>query len=378
MERYDERNNVQARLELNPGSSAWEQYYEKYPDLMKIDLAQYDLPGPQGVGAPADIKAMISLISILEKLGQEDSVDGSVDSNQIEMTAERAAEKIKGFGKHLGAAKVGIGPLNPAHVYSHKGRHYGRLQEGEPKVGSPITLPHKNAIVLVENLDFEILKGAPKKPIILEVLRAYVKLANMAVILAHYIRSLGYGARAQIMKNYQVIIPPIAIDAGIGELGRHGVLVSKEFGSIFKMSVVTTDLPLVHDKKTDLKVDDFCSNCKICAENCPSGAITYGEKKTVRGVERYMINAPACLKMWRETGTDCGVCIACCPYSKPPSVHHTAGMWLASQGGKFPGVFLSWLERLIYGNHSPGDHPHPKWMEEPPPVWKNYRFGKKK
>lgn len=378
IERYDERNNVQARFELKPGSPEWEEYYQKHPELKDIDLAQYDLPGALKIGALADIKALISMKSLLDNLGWENVVDGPVENKKIEMTPERATEKIKGFGKHLGARIVRIGPLNPAHIYSHKGRHYNRVGDGEKKVGTPVNLSHKNAIVLVEDLDFKILKGAPKKPILLDVFRAYSKLGNMAVILAHYIRSLGFPARAHIMTNYQVIIPPIAIEAGVGELGRHGVLISKKFGSALKMSVVTTNLPMIHDKKTNLKVDDFCNNCKICAENCPSGAISHGRKKVVRGVERHMINAAACFKIWKEVGTDCGVCISCCPYSKPTSLHHSFGLWVASMGGKFPGIFLTRMERLIYGDYSPGDYPHPKWMEEPPPVWKKYRFGRRK
>ena len=144
-----------------------------------------------------------------------------------------------------------------------------------------------------------------------------------------------------------------------------------------KMSIVTTDLPMTYDKKTRLGVDDFCRSCKICAENCPSGAISHGDKQDVRGVERYPFKAEACFKIWNETGTDCGVCISCCPYSKPQSPQHTLGLWLASKGGRLPGIFLTRMERLLYGDHSPGDYPHPKWMEESPSVWKKYHFGRK-
>ena len=294
VKRYDERDNVQGRHELVPGSPEWEEYYQAHPELKETDLAQHDLPGGLGVGEPADIKAFVSMMSLLGQLGHESMVDGPVEPEKVEMTPERAAEKIKGFGKHLGAAIVRIGPLNQAYVYSHKGRTYRRSGEGEPKVGTPIDLPHKNAIVMVEGLDYEILKGAPKKPIILEVFMAYSKLGHMAVILARFIRSLGYPARAHIVTNYQLIVPPVAIDAGVGELGRHGILISKEFGSAMKMSVVTTDLPMVYDEKPKLGVDDFCKYCKICAENCPSGAISHGEKQVVRGVERYPFKAEAC------------------------------------------------------------------------------------
>ena len=377
MERYDERNNVQARHELMPGSPEWEEYYKTHPAFKEIDLAQHDLPGVLGVGATVDNKIFLSMVSLLGQLGHEDMVNGSVEAEKVLLTPERATEKIKGLGKHIGASVIRIGPLNQSFVYSHKGRRYHRSNDNEPKVGAPIDLPHKNAIIIAEGLNIEILKGAPKKPVILEVFRAYSKLGYMAVLLARYIRSIGYPARAHMVTNYQIIVPPVAIDAGIGELGRHGVLISKEFGSAMKMSVVTTDVPLVYDEKPQLGVDDFCKYCKMCAENCPSGAISYGDKQVIRGIERYPFKAEACFKIWNETGTDCGVCIASCPYSKPPSLHHAFGLRLASMGGRFPALFLTWMERLIHGDHSPGKHPHPKWMEEPPPMWGKYRFGRR-
>jgi reductive dehalogenase len=375
--RFDERDNVQGRHELKPGSPEWERYYREHPDLKEKDLAQHELPGALRIGAPADIKAFMAMISLLGQLGHESMVDGPADPDRVDMTPERATEKIRGFANHLGAKAVRIGPLNPSWVYSHKGRAYHRSGEGEPKVGTPIELPHEHAIVLVEGLDQKILKGAPKKQVILEVFRAYSKLGHMAVILARYIRLLGYPARAHVVTNYQLIVPPVAIDAGVGELGRHGVVISEEFGSAMKMAVVTTVLPLVHDERRNLGVDDFCKNCKICAENCPSGAISHGEKQIVRGVERYPFKAEACFRIWNETGTDCGVCIGCCPYSKPRSLQHAFGLWLAKKGGRLPALFLTRMERLLYGDHSPGDHPHPGWMEEPPPVWRKYRFGRK-
>lgn len=376
-ERYDERNNVQARYELKPETQIWEDFYKDHPNLEGIDLSQKKLPGALGVGSPADIKAWIAMRSLLTQLGQEDMVDGPVETERFEMTPERAAQKVKGFAKHLGAALVRIGPLNPKYVYSHKGRSYLRNGPGEPKVGTPIILPHKHAIVIVEGLNYTILKGAPKKQIILEVFRAYSKVGHVAVILARYIRSLGYPARAHIVTNYQVIVPPIAIDAGVGELGRNGIAISKEFGNAMKMSIVTTDLPLIYDQKPNLGVDDFCRNCKLCAENCPSGAINHGDKKIIRGVQRYPFNAEACFKVWNTTGTDCGVCLSVCPYSKAPSLHHSLGLWLASRGGNWSGIFLTKLERMVYGEHSPNRYSHPEWMEEPPPVWQQYKFGRK-
>jgi ferredoxin len=378
IDQYDERDNVQARHELRPGTPEWEEYYKTRPELKAKDLAQHDLPGVIGVGSPLDNKIFLSMVTLLGQLGHESMVDGPVDPDQLQIAPERAAEKIKGLGRHLGASVIRIGPLNQSYVYSHKGRMYHRPGDDEPGLGTPIVLPHKSAIVMAEGLDLSIIKGAPKKQVNLEVFRAYSKLGHMAILIARYIRSLGYPARAHITTNYQIIVPPVAIDAGVGKLGRHGVVISREFGSAMKMSVVTTDLPMIYDEKPKLGVDDFCMHCKICAKNCPSGAISHGDKNVIRGTERYPFKAEACFKIWNETGTDCGVCIASCPFSKPPSLHHAMGLRLAAMGGKLPAMLLTGIERLIYGDYNPEKYPQPSWMEESPPVWKKYRFGRKK
>jgi len=376
--RYDERDNVQARNELIPESPLWDEYYGVHPELKELDMVQHDLPGVMGVGADVDNRFFLSMVTLLGQLGHEKMVDGPVDPVKTQLTPERATEKVKGMLMHMGAQLVRIGPLNQSFVYSHKGRTYHRPGDNEPRIGTPIDLMHKNAIIIAEGLNLKILKGAPKKPVIMEVFRAYSKLGYVAVLMARYIRSIGYPARAHITTNYQIVIPPVAEDAGVGELGRHGVLISREFGSAMKMSVVTTDLPLVYDQRPKLGVDDFCKHCRICASSCPSGAISHGEKKLIRGVERYPFKAEACFRIWNEVGTDCGVCIASCPYSKPSSIHHSAGLALAAMGGKFPALFLTAMEGLIYGNYDPGRCPQPAWMEEPPSVWKKYRFGRKK
>ncbi|RJE48506.1 hypothetical protein A7K50_09645 [Dehalobacter sp. MCB1] len=377
--RYDERDNVLSRYdELHPGTPEWEAYYKKHPDLEKTDLSQKELPGTLGVGARVDNMAWLSLISLLRQLGQEDMVDGPVDPVKIEMTPERATEKVKGFAKNiLEASVVKIGPLNQEYVYSHRGRNFTR--KNDIPIGTPINLPHKNAIVIAEGMDYDILKGAPKKQIMMYIFKLYSKLGYISVRLARAIRNMGYPARAHILTNNQVIFPPVGIDAGIGELGRSGILISKEFGMAFKMTVITTDLPLVYDKKSNLGVDDFCKNCKICAENCPGAAISMDdEKEIIRGVERYRFKAENCFRIWNKTGTDCGVCLSSCPYSKPPSLEHSIGLWLAAKGGSLPGIFLTKLERQVYGPHDPGKYPDPEWMEKSPDVWKEFRFNRRK
>lgn len=372
--RYDERDNVQGRLELIPDTPAWDEYYKEHPRLVEVDLKNQGLHDSQP-GYPADDLAGESLMSIIRYLSRDDIVDGPVNPVVTALSPERAAEKIKGWAEYLGVDFVRVGPLDPLYVYSHKGRTYGREGINEPEVGTPIELNHKHAIVLVNGLDTVLLRGAPKKQVLFAIHKAYFQLGTVAVTLADYIRKLGYPARAHIVRNYQVIVPPIAIDAGVGELGRNGIVISKEFGQAMKMAVITTDLPIAYDGKAKLGVDNICRNCRICAQNCPAGAINHGNKKVVRGVERYPFNPEACFSTWKTTGTDCGVCMISCPFSTEPLLRGVLGERAESFTDKLPEEFAELIERKRLEGHDPDAGPHYHWMEEQPQDWRKFRYG---
>ncbi|MBW2031102.1 MAG: reductive dehalogenase, partial [Deltaproteobacteria bacterium] len=154
----------------------------------------------------------------------------------------------------------------------------------------------------------------------------------IACILADYIRRLGYPARAHHARNYQVVVPPILLWAGIGEMCRVGDIVLSPFlGTRFKAAVVTTDLPMATDKPIDFGLQDFCSKCGKCARYCPSGAIPFGKDATTmhNGYKKWANDVDKCTKqrVGNKTGSSCGVCINVCPWNKPFTPFHRFVMW---------------------------------------------------
>ena len=99
--------------------------------------------------------------------------------------------------------------------------------------------------------------------------------------------------------NYRVMCDPVAYDAGLGELGRLGLLITPQFGPRIRLSIVSTNLPLVYDNPIVLGVQDFCAFCKKCAVNCPSGAVAMGEKGIYNGIEKWQSNQESCYSFWR-------------------------------------------------------------------------------
>jgi len=62
----------------------------------------------------------------------------------------------------------------------------------------------------------------------------------------------------------------VAIEAGLGFLGRNNLLIHPEYGAGVRLATVLTDMPL----KTDSPVSDDCGNCSACIIACPAEAIS--------------------------------------------------------------------------------------------------------
>ncbi len=200
-------------------------------------------------------------------------VDGKVASLKAPNTDDPVtmARHMKETAYFLRADQVGICELPAYAVYSHS-----------MATGEPVELDHKYAIAILIDQDFKTADASVGNDWISNSMSflSYSTSGFIACILADYIRRLGYSARAHHARNYQVVVPPILLWAGLGEMCRIGDIVLNPFlGPRFKASIVTTDLPLSLDKPIDFGLQDFCNKCKQCAKYCPSGAISFGDKK---------------------------------------------------------------------------------------------------
>lgn len=342
--KFDERDTVFAREEYQVGSIKYEKYYEAHPELKEMDDHLRKLPELLSEGGyyynrdeAIHIKDIFSRIKEMTA-----KVDGDISDNKVEIRPDKITDDIKNRLIQQGAYEVGITKLNPMHVYSHVGR-------GPEEWGKEIVNNHEYAIIFSVEMDYYEVEKAPDLPTTVETARRYLQAAQISVSLADYIRSLGYPARAHISdSNYQIILPPLAVEAGLGEIGRHGYLISDKLGSRLRLGGVTTSLPLIVDSPKSFGVADFCQSCLKCADNCPPQAIPSGEKKTVRGVEKWMIDPVKCLHYWRVAGTDCGLCMKVCPYSHPPTLLHN----IVRSGIKRSAIarkIAIWGDDLFYG-----------------------------
>ena len=124
--------------------------------------------------------------------------------------------------------------------------------------GQEIEVEHRYAIVFAAEMSREMIAPAPHSPSPVESMHKYVDGAVIANQVALFVANLGYSATSNHLSHYDGLMVPLAVDAGLGEVGRLGYLMTKEFGPRQRLSAVTTDLPLVPDGPVDIGVHDFC------------------------------------------------------------------------------------------------------------------------
>tara|TARA_B110000263_G_scaffold160936_1_gene139942 strand:- start:648 stop:1631 length:984 start_codon:yes stop_codon:yes gene_type:complete len=225
------------------------------------------------------------------------NADGVISKNKrnVESLSDMTSE-IKELAMKFGAGSVGISPMIKQALYKH----------GE--------INYTNAIVILYPMDGNEMKYVTTDRAGSETMRAYMEITKAAITISEEIRAMGWRARAYC-EGADILHIPLAINAGLGELGKHGSLICREFGSSMRIATVLTDLPLNHDKPIDIAVDDLCIGCRRCTIDCPVDAIS-DDKQMVRGEEKWYVDFDKCVPYFTETA-GCGICIEVCPWSKP-------------------------------------------------------------
>ncbi|MBN2172273.1 MAG: 4Fe-4S dicluster domain-containing protein [Candidatus Krumholzibacteriota bacterium] len=371
-EPYDERDTVFARARLAAGTDAHADYYARRPEWREGDdrtrrLRTLAAPGTQryrageAVLVEALFEASDLVAEAVEAAGDAPGAMGTPDGLGPASAADTPPHRLADGGpeavtryvreaaRFLGADDVGVAPLDPAFVYTHRGRPLARH-------GEPVTLSHPRAVVLVFAMRGDYVLAGPEMVSAAETARVYQVAAAASHTLAAALRRLGFAARAHVDSNYLVICPPLAVAAGLGELGRNGFLVHKRLGPGVRLGVVTTDAPLRADAEGGWGIAAFCRTCAKCARNCPADAIPAGDTTVVRGAEKWPLDATKCYHYWRTQGTDCGVCIRSCPFAKPDAPLHRLVRWIVARTTLLD-RFLLWADDLVYGAAAPPKAP---------------------
>ena len=356
LKRVDERTTIFARNALKSGESRYTDFYELYPEFKQSDDKFRENPGLLSKNAAfyhnatfEASNANFSVVSLFRQITEKEPY--SVPGDNI--NPKKLSRFIKTWAIKLGACDAGICELKPYHIYTHIGRW--------ENYGKEVSLRHPFAIAFLVDMEKEMFDPAPKGSSIFESSEKYLKTGQIAVQIAEFLRSLGYQARAHIDADYRLICPLVARDAGLGDIGRMGLLMSHKHGPRVRIAVVTSNAPLIPAKaKQNDAMIDFCTHCKKCSTNCPSNAIPFDKRATIGGVYRWKIDADACFSFWTKSGTDCGKCIRVCPFAHPNNPMHNLVRRAISNNLLFSRLALK-LDDLFYGKH-PKQKKLPEWM----------------
>jgi len=353
--RVDERNIPFSRYWLDPGLE--EAYYRENPQNRERDERTKKLPGLLSEEShffhPLAFASADATQHVIEKFKFEN--DGPVAPTRKEIDPHVLQEYIRKWAASMSAIDSGFCLLKPEHFYRVRGRHHF--------YGSPVENSHTHAIAFVVEMDREFTDTAPQAPEVMESFRQYLESGLIALQVASFLRSLGWEARAHIDSNYEVICPLVARDAGLGELGRMGLLMSDKTGPRCRISVVTTSFPFPDEPvKPDPNTIFFCEICKKCAQNCPARAIPETPYSYDPATAGWQVEGDNCFAYWCKTGTDCARCMAVCPFSHDNSLLHNIVRRGISNSALFA-RFALWMDDFFYGKR-PRAKPLPQWMKQ--------------
>ena len=358
---FDERDHMFSRNNLKAHPHLAEQYYAAHPEKKEIDDKIHMKPEIEEPGRVFyDSQYTPVFDAVFYHLKQNRSAAwGEPLGEKKKVDKEKLAKVVQNIARYYGAVDIGITSLKPYHLYSHAGRHAENW-------GEKIENNHCTVISIVVAMDVDMIKSAPALPVAQESARQYVEAAKIANIIAAYIRYLGYAARAHIDGNYHLMCVPAAVDAGLGALGRMGLLMHPVYGPCVRISAVTTELelaPTINTKNSTTwnlsTIDHFCDICKKCADNCPTQSIYKEEEPSSRGFRHWSINQETCFSYWKTLGTDCGFCIRVCPYTKPDTLIHKLIRFYISRNSLNQRIALL-MDDLFYGRKQPIPNKNPK------------------
>ena len=347
IERFDSSRNVfNALLPNNPHGTEYRRSY-----LERTGVDHFSKPLPYEELEPEDRigQALSAACWQICREYKPKNLPVTPPAGRVEITDPAAMSRlVKQVGLFLGAEMVHITKLDQRWVYKDK------------------EVPHTYAIVAVVSHNFDMNQTAPSHFSGVAVGNTYSRLKTITTQLSNFICGLGYSAtyRETLGPGTEILMVPLAIDAGVGEFARNGRVLSPEFGTNMRLKAVTTDMPLAVDAPISFGVHEFCSACEACAKYCPVKAIPFGEPTEAPdtffnnpGYKKWYVKADKCLYYWmarRKKWTTCGGrCIAVCPWNKPRNLFHNSVRRLAIHSPQAVKKLLVRADEKAYHSKSP-------------------------
>jgi epoxyqueuosine reductase len=272
-------------------------------------------------------------------IAEMEAREPSADPSDADFTDELKAE-----ARRLGFDAVGITRFHRAYVYSTYRRQ----------------VRHRTLIMLglerpAESFDEEMLSIRFMHTTQQVMHEGTEKMLRLAELLQRH------GRRSQIVAGpigvNLIKVLPYAEEAGLGQMGLNGQLLSPWFGSRWHPFAMSTDARLRHDQPRDFGVRKLCDACQVCVRRCPGRAIP-NLRVHWRGAHKNKLQVEKCVPMLMKYAT-CNICTRVCPvqkYGLQPVLDH-----YEATGGEVLGKGTEELEGYSLpdrGHFGVGELPH--------------------
>ncbi len=225
-------------------------------------------------------------------------VSGNLDPTSDPIIGKDVTEEIRRKAKSLGFGEVGFTKYDRKYTYKSK--------KGWVKF--------EHAICLALEQDYWQTQTIPSMEAEFAHFGTYEEEGAYAIELAEYIRSLGYRAQIHSPNDNSAAYIPMFVEAGLGQLGANGQLLSPHFGSRSRLMIISTDAVVTYDEPVDYGLHKFCEICQVCVNRCPGRALVK-EKVWWRGAEKHKLMYDRCRPVM-ATYEGCGVCMLVCPVQR--------------------------------------------------------------
>ncbi|MFC2066600.1 reductive dehalogenase [Chloroflexota bacterium] len=391
-QRFNQKNNMTRQPFWNPAAAELaQQQNENLSKRIKSNRAGYELiDWGFYVGSMANMvnsgfsvnwpnRSGNSWLPLARRPRPDPFVPAYQSYGKLKADPATATRLIRKMAQQFGADEVGFCLLDRKWVYSHwfdeetkqdypikfsDEPGYETYQEPTQLQDRIQVIPKemKYVIVLIYEMDERGMATAPTLTQMATTLTTYSRMSFTTVMLAEFIRGLGFNAIPSA--NDTALSIPLAVDAGLGELGRNAKLITPRFGPRCRISKVITDLPLALGHTRMWGVTEFCNVCMKCAKECPVGAIPLGERSfepvnvfNHRGVLTWQLDHMKCYEYWAKTGTNCGICIRTCPFNKAQHWVHNLARWSVKRRNSSIDSLMVWMDDMLgYGKFKNTDY----------------------
>jgi epoxyqueuosine reductase QueG len=99
------------------------------------------------------------------------------------------------------------------------------------------------------------------------IMRTYSELVDRVSELADGLQAHGFDTQIHGLGGALISLH-FAVEAGLGQMGLNGQLLTPRAGSRCRIALITTNATLVHGAPRDYGVHAICDRCRICAKRC--------------------------------------------------------------------------------------------------------------